>query len=128
MGRNFRPSKVTVVDRNFRPSKITIVNRNVGPSKITIVDRYFGPSKITVHIDQMDGPNLLLTGGPSDHRPNGQSKITSHRWSIGSSSILTFKFSKFGRSKLSHLDPVAFLVIIIHEHNRQIGVSNLIYF
>ena len=57
----------------------------------------------------MDGPKLRLTGGPLDHRPNGQSKITSLRWSIGPSSIWTVKFCKFGRSELRHLDQGAFL-------------------
>ena len=59
----------------------------------------------------LDGPKLRLTGGPSDHRPNGRSKITSHRWSIGPLSIWTVKFRKFGRSKLRHLDQGAFLEI-----------------
>ena len=52
----------------------------------------------------MDGITLRLTGAPLDHCPNRQFKITSHRWSIGTLSICTVRFRKFGRSKLRHSD------------------------
>ena len=58
----------------------------------------------------MDDLKLRLTGGSLDHSPNRQSNITSHRWSIGPSSIWRVKFRKVGRSKLRHLDQEAFLL------------------
>ena len=76
-------------------SKITVNNRNLGQSKITVHNCILDGPKLrstTVILDDpilhsrsviFYGPKVCLTGGPLDHRPNGRSKITFHRWSIG---------------------------------------------
>ena len=71
---------------------------------------------------------------PSKHRVRsfGRSKITSHKWSIGPSSIRTVMFRKFGLSKLRHLDQGAFLKrtfgrFKITTHNCNFGLSKITF-
>ena len=127
--RNFGRSKITVHNRNSEQSKITIHNRNFSQSKVCSTTIILDGPKFGSTTILLAGPKLRHTGGPLDHRPNGQSKFMSPTWSIGLSSKwtvrnyvsqvvhriivhLNVKFWKFGRSKLHHMDQGAFRICL----------------
>ena len=135
---SFGQSKIKAHNCNFRWSKTLAQNRYLGRSKITAHNHYFGRSKVTANNRDFVRSKITAHNGP-----NGRFKITYHRWSIGpsskwtvqnyvsqvvhcQSSITTFRFHEFERSKLRHFDQKAFLgKYLQYESCNHLSLSNV---